>query len=260
MHILVTNDDGIFAPGILALQSALRAIPEAMVTVMAPADNQSAVGHRKSLRDPLRIWPVTLSDGMPGHACSGSPADATAVAIMGYISEPIDIVVSGINQGGNFAQDITYSGTVTAAMEAVIAGIPAIAISLDSYTEPAFEEAAVFAAQLAPIVFEHGLPELTLLNVNVPYLPYGTAKGIQITRQGRRRYHDELVKRIDPKGTPYYWIGGGRPTGDIDEVGTDLWAVANEYISITPIRLDLTDRAMMEELRTWEFLTKEDKR
>jgi 5'-nucleotidase len=260
MHILVTNDDGIFAPGILALQSALRAIPEAMVTVMAPADNQSAVGHRKTLRDPLRIWPVTLSDGTPGHACSGSPADATALAIMGYISEPIDIVVSGINQGGNLAQDITYSGTVTAAMEAVILGVPAIAVSLDSYTEPAFEEAAVFAAQLAPIVLDHGLPDLTLLNVNVPYLPYGTAKGIQITRQGRRRYHDELVERIDPKGTPYYWIGGGRPTGDTDEVGTDLWAVANEYISITPIRLDLTDRSMMEELRSWEFLAKEDKR
>ena len=134
MHILVTNDDGIFAPGILALQSALRAIPEAMVTVMAPEDNQSAVGHRKTLRDPLRIWPVTLSDGTPGHACSGSPADATALAIMGYISEPIDLVVSGINQGGNLAQDITYSGTVTAANSSSISDGAAALVLADAAT------------------------------------------------------------------------------------------------------------------------------
>ncbi len=248
MHVLVTNDDGIFAPGILALESALRQTPGVKVSVVAPAENQSAVGHRKTLRDPLRIRPVTLSDGTPGHACSGSPADAIALALMGYIEEPVDIVVSGINQGANLAQDITYSGTVTAAMEAAIFGVPAVAISLDSYTEPAFEEAAAFAAYLAPIVARRGLPELTLLNVNVPL---GTIKGVKVTRQGRRRYHDVLVRRIDPMGRPYYWIGGEAPTGDTEEVGTDVWAVANGYISITPIRLDMTDHELMREVESW---------
>ncbi len=250
MHILVTNDDGVYAPGIYALQAALRRIPEAKVSIVAPAENQSAVGHRKTLNDPMRMKPVTLMGGIEGFACSGSPADAIALALMGFIKDPVDIVVSGINQGANLAQDITYSGTVTAAMEAVLYGVPAIAISLDSFTEPAFEQAAAFAAHLTPLVLEKGLPELTLLNVNVPL---GAIKGVCITRQGRRRYHDTLVERIDPMGRPYYWIGGERPTGDTDEVGTDVWAVANGYASITPIRLDMTARDFMGSLQTWHL-------
>lgn len=248
MHILVTNDDGIFAPGILALQSALRQIEDATVTVMAPNQNQSAVGHRKTLRDPLRIDNVTLEDGTPGYACSGSPADAIALALMGYIKDPVDIVVSGINLGGNLGQDITYSGTVTAAMEATIFGLPAIAISLDSRSDPDFGAAAQFTAWLTPTVLAAGLPELTLLNVN---MPAGKAKGIEITRQGRRRYHDCLISRIDPTGRPYYWIGGDRPTGDTEEVGTDVWAVAQGYISISPIRLDMTDHNLIPDIKAW---------
>ena len=249
-HILVTNDDGVYAPGIFALQKALRLIPDVKLTIMAPAENQSAVGHRKTLRDPMRIDTATLQDGTEAYACSGSPADSIALALMGYIEEPVDIVVSGINQGANLAQDITYSGTVTAAMEAVIFGIPAIAVSLDSFTEPAFEQAATFAAQIAPVVVKQGLPELTLLNINVPY---GRVNGVRLTRQGRRRYHDELVERFDPAGRPYYWIGGDRPTGDTKEVGTDVWAVASGYISVTPIRLDLTARDFLEDLEDWDL-------
>jgi 5'-nucleotidase len=252
MHILVTNDDGIYAPGIFALQAALRTIPGSMITIVAPDRNQSAVGHRKTMHDPLRIKPVLLDGGIEGHACSGSPADAIALALMGYVKEPVDIVVSGINQGPNLAQDITYSGTVTAAMEAAIYGLPAVAISLDSYTEPAFEQAAAFAAKLAPVVLKHGLPELTLLNVNVPL---GKPKAPKITRQGHRRYHDELIERIDPNGKPYYWIGGGPPTGDVEEVGSDIWAVAQGHISITPIRLDMTARSMLEPLASWELFS-----
>jgi 5'-nucleotidase len=248
MHILVTNDDGVFAPGIAALAAALRTLKDTQVTIVAPAQNQSAVGHRTTLRDPLRIDQVTLPDGTPGHACSGSPADAIALALMGYIKEPVDIVVSGINQGTNVAQDITYSGTVTAAMEAVICGVPAIAISLDSYTEPTFDQTAAFAARLTPLVFEKGLPELTLLNVNVPLRP---ARGVRITRQGRRIYHDRLIERIDPMGRPYYWIGGDRPTGDAEEVGTDIWALAQGYISVTPIRMDMTNQDFMKEVDGW---------
>jgi len=158
--------------------------------------------------------------------------------------------VSGVNQGANLAQDITYSGTVTAAMEAAIFGVPAIAVSLDSHTVPDFDQAAAFAAHLTPIVLDKGLPELTLLNVNVPL---GEIKGVEVTWQGRRRYHDELVKRIDPKGRPYYWIGGDRPTGDTEEGGTDVWAVAQGYVSITPIVLDMTARNMLEAVADWEI-------
>lgn len=254
MHILVTNDDGVYAPGIFALQQALRGIKGASVTVIAPRDNQSAVGHRKTLRDPLRIDAVILSDGTEAHACSGSPADAVSLALMGYIKEKVDIVVSGVNQGGNMGQDITYSGTVTAAMEAVIFGVPAIAVSLDSYTEQNFKAAAAFAARLAPMVAAKGLPEMTLLNVNVPCRD--GFKGVKITRQGRRLYHDELVSRIDPMGRPYYWIGGDRPTGDTAEKGTDLWAIAKGYISITPIHLDMTKKKFMKELGDWDISVK----
>lgn len=250
MHILVTNDDGVLAPGILALQQAMRKIEGATVTVMAPAQNQTAAGHRKTLFDPLRIQPVTLADGTPGYACSGSPADAIALALMGFIKEKVDIVVSGVNQGPNLAQDITYSGTVTATMEAAIYGLPAIAISYNSYADTNFERAAAFTAAMIPIVMQNPLPELTLLNVNVPAEP---VQGVHITRQGRRRYHDVLIERTDPTGRPYYWIGGDRPTGDIDEVGTDVWAVAHGYISITPIQLDMTAHVLQPTLESWNL-------
>lgn len=250
MHILVTNDDGVLAPGILALQQAVSKIEGAKVTVMAPAQNQTAAGHRKTLFDPLRIQAVTMSDGTPAYACSGSPADAIALALMGFVKEKVDFVVSGINQGPNLAQDITYSGTVTAAMEAAIYGLPAIAISYNSYTDTNFERAAAFAAELVPIVMSNPLPELTLLNVNFPHEP---VQGVQITRQGRRRYHDVLIERADPSGRPYYWIGGEKPTGDIEEIGTDVWAVAHGYISITPIQLDMTAHILLPSLEGWKL-------
>lgn len=248
MHILVTNDDGIYAPGIFALQNALRQIPGAQITIMAPADNQSAVGHRKTLYEPMRIRRARLDDGIEGWACSGSPADSIALALMGFVKEPVDLVVSGINRGPNLAQDITYSGTVTAAMEAVLFGIPAVAISLDTFDEADFTASAAFARQFVPFVLAHELPELTLLNVNVPNTP---VKGVRVTRQGRRRYHDELVERFDPMGVPYYWIGGDRPTGDVEETGTDIWAVANGFVSVTPIHLDLTAHGFMPEVEGW---------
>ena len=250
MHILVTNDDGISAPGIASLAAALRRIPGARVSVMAPAQNQSAAGHRKTLMDPLRINPAKLLDGTDGYACTGSPADAIALALLGFVKEKVDIVVSGINLGPNLAQDITYSGTVTAAMEAAIAGLPAIAVSLDTFENGDFSPAAAFAEKLTPIVLGQGLPPLTLLNVNVPSTPI---KGLRVTRQGHRIYRDKLVELIDPMGRPYYWIGGDRPTGHTEEVGTDVWAVAQGYVSITPIRLDMTDQSMMADIDRWNL-------
>lgn len=251
MHILVTNDDGIHAPGIFELQSELRTVPGAKVTVMAPATNQSLAGHRKTMSKPLRIDPVTLPDGHRAYACDGSPADAIALALMGFLNEKVDLVVSGINQGANMGQDITYSGTVTAAMEAAIFGLPAFAVSLDSYDQQRFSHGARFAAQLAPLVAQHGLPEFTLLNVNIPL---EAPKGVKVTRQGRRHYYDELITREDPMGRPYYWIANEKPPGgDTERVGSDVWAVANGYISVTPINLDMTHAATLPQLDQWQI-------
>ncbi|MBN1284074.1 MAG: 5'/3'-nucleotidase SurE [Anaerolineae bacterium] len=247
MHILVTNDDGVDAPGLLALTQAMRALGD--VTVVAPHQNQSAVGHRKTLSEPIRAWEVHLDDGTPATAITGSPADCVALALLGLIERPIDMVASGINNGPNLSRDVTYSGTVTAAMEAVIEDVPAFAVSLDSRERGAdYTRAAEAALLIAQRIAEHGLPPLTLLNVNVPI---GPVKGVQITRQGRRKYVDELIKRLDPRGRPYYWIGGEFPTGDHSEEGADLWAVANGYISVTPITMEMTNYAALDTIKGW---------
>jgi len=274
-HILVTNDDGLEAGGLLALKNALSAVGR--VTVMAPDHNWSASGHVKTLHKPLRVNEVRLADGTPAFATSGAPSDCVALACLGFIQEPMDLVVSGINQGYNLGHDVTYSGTFTAAMEWVISGIPSIAVSLATWVrEPGNPEASVisgipsiavslgwrpemdyecaarFAARLAPRVLEAGLPPYTLLNVNVPNLPQDQIKGVRITRQGLRKYRDELVKRLDPRGRPYYWIAG-EPSSEMEEEDTDVWAVENGYISVTPLQLDLTAHAMVEQLRNWKL-------
>jgi 5'-nucleotidase len=173
-----------------------------------------------------------------------------ALALLGVIDEPIDLVVSGINQGGNLGHDVTYSGTVTAAMEATIANVPAIAISLNSRDHDDYSVAAEFGATLARGVLEHRLPADVLLNVNVPPVCASELSGVAVTRMGLRIYRDELVRRADPRGRPYYWIGGPAPTG-IEEEGTDIWAVAHDYISVTPIQLDLTRHNLIETLEGW---------
>ncbi len=160
-------------------------------------------------------------------------------------------MVSGVNQGGNMGQDVTYSGTVTAAMESVIFGVPAIAVSYDSYADQDFDFGADFTADLVPVVLDHGLPQYTLLNVNIPSSE--EVKGVQVTRQGKRLYHDRLIVREDPQGRPYYWIGGDRPTGEVEEEGTDVWAVDKGYISITPIHLDLTNASFSPEVERWNL-------
>jgi 5'-nucleotidase len=172
------------------------------------------------------------------------------LAFLGIVERPIDMVVSGINQGANLGHDVTYSGTVTAAMEGAIAGVPAVAVSLASYQQADFTCAARVAAQVAGQVIDHGLPEQTLLNVNVPAVPAEEIAGVMVTRMGLRIYYDELVRRVDPKGRPYYWIGGDEPGGLLEE-GTDLWAVANGYVSVTPIQLDLTAYEQIERVDGW---------
>jgi 5'-nucleotidase len=254
MHILVTNDDGVTAPGLLALVQAMKSLGQ--VSVLAPDRNWSASGHVKTLHRPLRAKPVLLADGTPALASDGAPSDCVALALLGLIETPVDLVVSGINPYANVGHDVTYSGTVTAAMEAAIFGIRSLAVSLNSSEdtpqpldyEPAAQVARVVAAQ----VLRRGLQPGTLLNVNVPAVPAGQIRGIQITHQGTRIYRDQLVRREDPRGRPYYWIGGDAPTGVV-EPGTDFGALSENYVSVCPIELDLTAYGALDELKTWAW-------
>jgi 5'-nucleotidase len=253
MHILCTNDDGVQDPGLLALVQAMRKLGK--VSVLAPDHNWSASGHVKTLNRPLRVREVLLADNTPALASDGAPSDCVALALLGIISEPIDLVVSGINPFANAGHDLTYSGTVTATMEAVIGGIQAVAFSVDGPDdgEPRdYSVSAQAAGQVAGLVIKNGLPPGILLNVNVPYLPADQMRGFLITRQGLRVYRDILVRREDPRGRPYYWIGGDVPTG-VAEEGTDFGALAEGFVSITPIHLDLTAHHLEETFRTWDW-------
>lgn len=249
-RILVTNDDGIESRGLLALKHALDPIGD--TTVVAPETNQSTVGHQKTLMRPLRVRERTLADGSTGWSVDGSPTDAVSVAFLGYFGLAFDLVASGINYGANLGDDITYSGTVSAAMEAVIFGCPAFAISQEYYEHPDFTLAGQAAQTVARNILEHGLSRGELINVNVPAVSPDECEGIEVTRLGKRIYQDELVERQDPRGIPYFWIGGQPPSG-LAVPGTDFHAVVNRRIAVTPIHLDLTGRRLLRRLRTWEW-------
>ena len=248
-HILITNDDGVHSPGILALAQALREIGQ--VSILAPNRNWSVTGHNKTLHKPMRVWPVTLADGSEALTTDGSPSDCVALAAMGLIEDPIDMVISGINNRPNLGDDITYSGTVAAAMEGAISGYPAMAISIEEGEPYHWETAARAAARIARKILQNdGMPAGTLLNVNVPNLPEEAIQGCQVTRLGQRHYHDQLIVREAPDGKPYYWIGGSPPTSTL-EPGTDVYALAHGYISVTPLSLDMTHDAFLGTLRGW---------
>jgi 5'-nucleotidase len=253
-HILVTNDDGVDAPGLLTLVQEMRKLGK--VTVLAPDRNWSGGGHVKTLDRALRVTEVRLADGTQAFASDGAPSDCVALATLGYFKESIDLVVSGINAGANLGHDVTYSGTVTAAMEAVIVGIPAVAVSLetlDGYVgEIDYGPAARAAGKIVGQVISNGLSQEILLNVNVPFLPEEEMRGIILTRQGLRVYHSRLDERRDPRGKPYYWIGGDAPTG-VPERGTDVGALAEGMVSVTPLQLDLTACRALTDLNTWQW-------
>ena len=250
LRILVTNDDGIHAPGIFALK---RALDEAghKVTVCAPDRPRSASGHSITLHKPLRLHEIALPDGTIGYGASGTPADCVTLGVLDVLDNAVDLVVSGINHGPNLGWDVTYSGTVSAAMEAIIIGVPAFALSVASYAkEVHWDPAAHFAVKLAAQLAQHRLPPATLLNVNVPDLPESEIRGVRVTTQGDRQYVDRLEKRHDPLGRPYYWLGGKIHDKEAAE-GTDVKAVGEGYISVTPIHLDLTAHAFLPDLRSW---------
>ena len=254
MHILVTNDDGVTAPGLLALAQAVRNLGK--VSVLAPDHNWSASGHVKTLDRPLRVREITLTDGSTAFTSDGAPSDCVALAVCGFFGEKIDLVLSGINPYANLGHDVTYSGTVTAAMEAAIWGVPAVAYSLDSpnnHLQPVdYGPAASYAARIAEAVMRNHLPENTLLNVNIPFLPQDQIKGMRLTRMGLRVYHDKLDQRTDPRGRPYYWIIGDSPTG-VPERGSDIGVVSEGYVSITPLQLDLTAYQLLPDLSHWDW-------
>jgi 5'-nucleotidase len=254
MHILVTNDDGVQAPGLLALAQEMRQLGK--VTVFAPDHNWSASGHVKTMDRPLRVREEILADGSPALSTDGAPSDSVALALLGVVKEKIDLVVSGINPHENIGHDVTYSGTVTAAMEAVIGGVPGMAVSLlapeDFHGTLDYSTAAKVGRRVAAGMLAGGLPEGVLLNVNIPYLKEDEIKGFMITRQGLRVYRDALDARTDPRGKPYYWIGGEFPIGILEE-GTDYGAIKAGYVSITPLQLDLTAWNAMEKMKKWEW-------
>ncbi len=253
-HILVTNDDGVAAPGLLALAQAMRQVGD--VSIVAPDRNWSGGGHVKTLNRPLRVQEFTLDDDSTALCSDGAPSDCVALALLGLLPRKVDLVVSGINSMANLGHDVTYSGTVTAAMEAIIWGIPGIAVSLDGAqrheTEMDYTTAARIARLIVRRALQHKLSKGILLNVNVPYLPANEIRGILNTRQGLRVYRDRLDKRQDPRGRDYYWIGGDFPTGK-PEKGTDIGALAEGYVSITPLQLDLTAYPALAGLQNWHW-------
>jgi 5'-nucleotidase len=229
--------------------------------VLAPYRNWSCGGHVKTLDRALRVKETLLADGTPAFASDGAPSDCVSLATLGFLKEPFDLVVSGINNGANLGHDVTYSGTVTAAMEAVIAGLPGIAVSLDlpenHIGELDYGPAARAVRKVVERVIVNGLAPEILLNVNVPYLADEKLRGFRMTRQGLRVYHNRLDARVDPRGRPYYWIGGDAPTS-VPERGTDVGALAEGFVSVTPLHLDLTAYRALTDLNTWNWDENQD--
>ena len=240
--ILVSNDDGIRSEGILKLANALK--KAGTVYIVAPDRERSAASHSLTLHRPLRVEEV----GKRMYAVDGTPTDCVTLAVNGILPVRPDIVVSGINKGGNLGEDVSYSGTVSAAMEGTLLGIPSIAFSLAKREAFDFRPASEFALRLVRFVFKKGLPKDTLLNVNIP--PAKRIKGYRITRQGKRFFSDVVVEKVDPRGKKYYWIGGSMERWEGGE-DTDYFAISKGYVSITPIHLDMTNMSSMQELRKW---------
>jgi 5'-nucleotidase len=245
--ILLTNDDGVHADGLLALREATE--PLAEVVVCAPERPRSATGHAITLHKPLRVAEVRTPDGKLSYALSGTPSDCVMMGVHHLLKRIPDLVISGINDGPNMGWDLTYSGTASAAMEGAIMGAPSIAVSLVSSVRERhdFGPAAKFAADIARALLEDPLPPSRFLNVNVPQTPEGHIAGVRITRQGGRRYPGSVQERIDPWGRKYYWLGGELPEDEL-EPGTDVEALATGHISVTPIQLDMTDDRLRSSL------------
>lgn len=252
MIILLTNDDGIQAPGLTALQSACAGLGE--IYVVAPDRERSAVSHAFTLHSPLRAEQVADRS----FAVDGTPTDCVNLGVHAILPDRPSLIISGINRGGNMGDDLTYSGTVAAAMEGTMMGVPSIAVSLDLLSSAVddYHHAASVAVRIASMVLQRGLPPDTFLNVNIP--PEGTPQRILITRQGRRVYGGMVDCKTDPRGRSYYWLGGGE-LDFVDEPGTDFHAVKRGFVSVTPLHFDMTNYRSLSLLQGWiEGEKKED--
>lgn len=250
MKILITNDDGIDSAGIYTLRESLKNMAD--VTVVAPITEQSAVGHGITMQIPLRVLKYNKNGEFFGYAVYGTPADCVKIGIRNIMKEKPDLVISGINHGSNTAINIIYSGTVSAAREAAIMDVPAIAISVTNHAVKDFGFAGKIANLLAKKVYGKNLPLGTLLNVNVPDFPEDQIKGVLVTKQGKSKWDDIYEKRVDPQGRDYYWLKGNLM--EVDEgLEIDQVAIKNNYVSVSPIHFDLTDYETYEKLKEWNF-------
>ncbi len=247
-HVLISNDDGIDAHGLAVLEETIRSMPEFRVSVVAPSDQQSASSHSLTLTSPLRI----LDRGSGRYAVTGTPTDTVLVAMEKILrSDPPDIVLSGINHGPNMGEDVIYSGTVAAAMEGTMFGLPSYAFSLGAWHPTDFSGAAEFLRQMLPEILAFPLVPGSLMNINIPDGPPSSIKGIRVTRLGSRVYQNVITDQVDPHGKPYFWIGGQGPTWEREQ-GTDYSAVEEGYVSLTPLMVDLTHYGLHQEMKTLE--------
>ncbi len=244
MRILISNDDGVLAPGIRALAQELATVAD--IDVMAPDRNRSGASNSLTLSRPLRVRQLDSQY----YSVEGTPTDCVHLALTGYFNTVIDMVVSGINEGANLGDDILYSGTVAAAMEGRYLGLPSIAVSMVGETIQHYETGAVIARQLVQKLRVSSLPTRTILNVNVPDLPLNKIKGIEVTRLGTRHAAEPMVKEYDPRGHPIYWVGPAGMEADAGP-GTDFYAVSQGRVSITPLHLDMTHYNVFEQLSSW---------
>jgi 5'/3'-nucleotidase len=245
MRILITNDDGIHSPGLTALAKALSAVGE--VWVVAPDRERTAVAHALTLHKPLRVHQM----GKRVYAVNGTPVDCVNLAILKIMSKPPALVVSGINKGVNLGDDVMYSGTVSAAVEGTILGFPSMAVSQEGQERFRFEVGAHYAVRVAHLVLERGLPDETLVNVNVPDRPLLSVRGVRATCLSRRRFDNPIIEKLDPHGRSYYWIAGTRVSWSRSK-DADHEAIEEGFVSLTPIHLDTTHYGALDQFRSWE--------
>ena len=253
MRIIVTNDDGIDSPGLTALAKALSKVGE--VWVVAPDRERTAAAHAVTLHKPLRVQQL----GPRIYAVSGTPVDCVNLAVLKLLPAPPDLLVSGINRGVNLGDDVLYSGTVSAAMEGTILGIPSMAVSQEGQEHFYFDAGARYAVRIARLIMKEGLPDETLVNLNIPDRPFKSITGVRVTCLSRRRFHNPIIEKIDPRGRTYYWIAGTRVSWSRSK-DADHEALEQGAVSLTPIRLDTTNHAVLDRFRMWETVRRQDAR
>jgi 5'-nucleotidase len=253
MRILVTNDDGVHSPGLTALAKALSRVGE--VWVIAPDRERTAVAHAVTLHKPLRVQEL----GKRIYAINGTPVDCVNLAVLKLMPAPPDLLVSGINQGVNLGDDVLYSGTVSAAMEGTILGVPSMAVSQEGQEHFYFDAGARHAVRIARLILKEGLPDETLVNLNIPNRPFGSITGVRVTCLSRRRFDNPIIEKVDPRGRTYYWIAGTRVSWSRSK-DADHEALEQGAVSLTPIHLDTTNHAVLDRFRKWETVRRRDAR